>query len=173
MPDMPLGEQLKTVILKVDVKKIPANVLPAEAVKKYAIDDMISLLVCPPEKEMKTISGRRIIGIVKDHEMGILKENVITNPEFRKFILKLAGEEINNVYLREIRSSELGATAIIDERTAGVRGDIGNEEIIGLFKKTPDGKIIFEGNPNFAIISRLGLCRLTAGIRNKLYSLPN
>jgi hypothetical protein len=173
MPQLPPGEQLKTVILQVDAKKVPENVLPTEVVRKYAIDNMIHLLSCPSGKEMKTgISGRRVIGIVKDPELGILKENIIINPAFRKFIYDLAKDEINNVLLREIRSSEIGATAIIDERTAGVRGDIANEEIIGIFKRTSDGRIVFESNPNFAIFSRIGLCRLTRGIREKLYSLP-
>jgi hypothetical protein len=167
-------ERLRTVIQKVDPKKVPERVLPANVVNKYAIDNMVHLLTCPPGKEMKTgISGRRIIGIIKDPELGISRENIIMNPEFRKFVYELAKGELSSQLLREINSSQIGAAAIIDERTASARGDIANDEIIGVFKKDKDGKITFESNPNFAIISRFGLCRLTQGIREKLDNLPN
>jgi hypothetical protein len=173
MPEMEPGERLKTVILQVDVKKVPENVLPANVVSKYAIDNIIHLLSVRPGKGITTgLSGRRVIGILKDPEMGVSKENIVVNSEFRKLIYELAKGELNSQLLREINSSEIGAAAVIDERTASARGDIGNEEIIGIYKKSKDGKITFESNPNFAIISKFGLCRLTQGMRDKLNNLP-
>jgi hypothetical protein len=167
-------DRLKTVILKVDAQKVPANVLPANVVNKYAVDNIVHLLSCPSGKGTKPgISGRRVIGIVKDPELGISKDNIIINPGFRQFIYELAKGEISSQLLREVNNSEIGAAAIIDERTAAARGDIANDEIIGIFKKAKDGKITFESNPNFAIFSRFGLCRLTQGIREKLYNLPD
>jgi len=167
-------ERLKTVILKVETKKVPEKVLPANVVNKYAIDNIVHLLSIQPGKEMKPgISGRRVIGIIKDPELGISKDNMIFNPEFRKSVYELAKAELSSQLLREINSSPIGAAAIMDERTAAARGDIANDEIIGVFRKDKDGKITFEGNPNFAIISRFGLCRLTQSIREKLYNLPD